>query len=248
MIRLERVTKTFPDGTVAVARAVARRRAAASSRSSSAPPAAARPRPCAWSTGSIEPTRGRDPRRRPGRHGRSTRPSCAGRSATSSSRWACSRTRPCATTWRPCRSLLGLGPDADPRAGATSCSTWSGWIRPTFGDRYPAAAVRRPAAAGGRGPGARGRPAGAADGRAVRGRGPDRRATACRTSSCACSAELGKTVVFVTHDIDEAVRLGDRIAVHAAGRPPGAVRRPRPSCSPGRPTTSSPTSSAPTAP
>jgi osmoprotectant transport system ATP-binding protein len=30
-------------------------------------------------------------------------------------------------------------------------------------------------------------------------------------------AELGKTVVFVTHDLDEAVRLGDRIAVLAEG-------------------------------
>ncbi|WP_370616502.1 betaine/proline/choline family ABC transporter ATP-binding protein [Mumia sp. Pv 4-285] len=29
--------------------------------------------------------------------------------------------------------------------------------------------------------------------------------------------ELGKTVVFVTHDIDEAVRLGDRVAVLASG-------------------------------
>ena len=30
-------------------------------------------------------------------------------------------------------------------------------------------------------------------------------------------AELGKTVVLVTHDIDEAIRLGDRIAVFGAG-------------------------------
>jgi len=29
--------------------------------------------------------------------------------------------------------------------------------------------------------------------------------------------ELGKTVVFVTHDIDEAVKMGDRVAVFAAG-------------------------------
>ena len=30
-------------------------------------------------------------------------------------------------------------------------------------------------------------------------------------------ADLGKTIVFVTHDIDEAVKLGDRIAVFAVG-------------------------------
>jgi osmoprotectant transport system ATP-binding protein len=30
-------------------------------------------------------------------------------------------------------------------------------------------------------------------------------------------AELGKTIVFVTHDIDEAVKLGDQIAVFAVG-------------------------------
>jgi osmoprotectant transport system ATP-binding protein len=30
-------------------------------------------------------------------------------------------------------------------------------------------------------------------------------------------AELGKTVVLVTHDIDEAIRMGDRVAVFAAG-------------------------------
>ena len=30
-------------------------------------------------------------------------------------------------------------------------------------------------------------------------------------------SELGKTIVFVTHDIDEAVKLGDQIAVFAVG-------------------------------
>src|SRR5262249_44028431 len=29
--------------------------------------------------------------------------------------------------------------------------------------------------------------------------------------------ELGKTIVFVTHDIDEAIKLGDRVAVMRAG-------------------------------
>ena len=60
-------------------------------------------------------------------------------------------------------------------------------------------------------------------------------------------AELGKTIVFVTHDIDEAVKLGDKVAVFRVGgrlaqfdEPGGAARA-------GRPTTSSPTSSAATA-
>lgn len=35
---------------------------------------------------------------------------------------------------------------------------------------------------------------------------------------CRILAKLGKTVVFVTHDIDEAIRLGDRIALMREGR------------------------------
>ena len=37
---------------------------------------------------------------------------------------------------------------------------------------------------------------------------------------------VGKTIAFVTHDLQEAVKLGDKIAVFAH-RPAGAVRRPR---------------------
>ena len=50
--------------------------------------------------------------------------------------------------------------------------------------------------------------------------------------------ELGKTVVMVTHDIDEAVRMGDRVAVFATAATWRSTPR-RPSCSATRPTSSS---------
>ena len=84
-------------------------------------------------------------------------------------------------------------------------------------DRYPAPALRRPAAARRRGPGARRRSAGAADGRAVRRRRPDRAAAQLQQEFLRLQRDLGKTVVFVTHDVDEAVLLGDRIAIMQEG-------------------------------
>ena len=60
-------------------------------------------------------------------------------------------------------------------------------------------------------------------------------------------AELRKTIVFVTHDIDEAIKMGDRIAILQEGGEARAVRAAgRAAHGPGRPT-SSRTSSAPTA-
>ena len=52
------------------------------------------------------------------------------------------------------------------------------------------------------------------------------------------------TVVFVTHDIDEAVRLGDRVAVFATGGRLAQYDTP-PASWAALPTTSWPTSSAP---
>ena len=54
--------------------------------------------------------------------------------------------------------------------------------------------------------------------------------------------ELGKTIVFVTHDIDEAVKLGDKVAVLRVGGKLAQYDEPG-TCSPARPTTSSTTSS-----
>ena len=56
-------------------------------------------------------------------------------------------------------------------------------------------------------------------------------------------AELGKTIVFVTHDIDEAIKLGDRSPCCASAAGSRNSRR-RPSCCRGRPTRSWPDSSA----
>ena len=58
-------------------------------------------------------------------------------------------------------------------------------------------------------------------------------------------SELRKTIVFVTHDIDEALKLGDKVAVFGRGGGLAAVRRHPDGCCPTRPTT--PVSSAPTA-
>ena len=49
--------------------------------------------------------------------------------------------------------------------------------------------------------------------------------------------------MFVTHDIDEAVKLGDQVAVFAGRRQARPVRRAGRAARPARPTTSSPTSS-----
>ncbi len=59
------------------------------------------------------------------------------------------------------------------------------------------------------------RPFGAIDRSCARG---------CRTSSSACRRKYRMTVVFVTHDIDEAIKIGDHIAVSSAAANTRAVR------------------------
>ena len=139
--------------------------------------------------------------------------------------------------------LLGESKARRPRPGAASCSTWSASTPTTYADRYPhqlsggqqqRVGVARALAAD---PPVllMDEPFGAVD-PVVRARLQD--------EFLRLQRELGKTVVLVTHDIDEAVKMGDRVAVFAAGGrlaqyddPGRAPRRTRP-------TTSSPTSSA----
>ena len=60
-------------------------------------------------------------------------------------------------------------------------------------------------------------------------------------------AELNKTIIFVTHDVDEALALGDEIILLREGARV-AQRGSEQSCSPSLPTTSWPVSSGSTTP
>lgn len=50
----------------------------------------------------------------------------------------------------------------------------------------------------------------------------------------ALQQQVHKTIVPVTHDIDEALKLADKIALLNVGGVPGAVRDPRPAAAPAR--------------
>ena len=170
--------------------------------------------------------------------------SCAAASATSSSTPGCSRTAPSSTTSRTVPAAARRGQASRPATRAHGAAR-AGRPRPGVRQALPGPALRRPAAARRRRPGAGRRPAGDADGRAVRAVDPVVREQ-LQDEFLRLQGELGKTIVFVTHDIDEAIKLGDQVAVlrgrrHArparrarrAARPPGRrlrrrLRRARP--------------------
>ena len=109
-----------------------------------------------------------------------------------------------------------LGPQEGRRPGATSCSSWSAWTRRRYAKRYPhqlsggqrqRVGVARALAAD---PPVllMDEPFGAVD-PIVRER--------LQGEFIRLQREVRKTVLFVTHDLDEAVRMGDRIAVFSEG-------------------------------
>ena len=109
------------------------------------------------------------------------------------------------------------------RAGSASC--WLATRRELSGGQRQRVGVAQ---------GARRRPAGDADGRAVRRRRPDRPRPGCRIEFLDIQRRLRKTIVFVTHDIDDAIKMADRIAILNVGGiveqyapPEGGPPRPR---------------------
>ena len=163
----------------------------------------------------IEPTqrpdRARRRRRHPGRPGRAAPPDRlrhpAGRAVPAPAGRRQRRDRAAA-------ARLGRAPAR--AAGSTSCSTWSGSTRRVYRDRYPAQLS-----------GGQRQRVGVA--RALAADPPvllmDEPFSAIdpiardrlQAEFLRVQAAVRKTIVFVTHDIDEAVRLGDRIAVFRQG-------------------------------
>ena len=211
MIRFDGVTKRYPDGTVAVD-------------DSTSPPTGkitvlVGPSGCGKTTSlrmvnrMIEPTRA-DHARRPGHRPRWTRPSCAAAWATSSSTPGSSRTAPCSTTSAPCP---GCSAGTRRRPATARCELLERvGLGPELGDRYPAQLS-----------GGQQQRVGVA--RALAADPPvmlmDEPFSAVdpvvreqlQDEFLRLQGELGKTIVFVTHDIDEAIKLGDQVAVLRVG-------------------------------
>ena len=132
----------------------------------------------------------------------------------SSSTSACSRTAGSSTTSPTAsRCRASARPSGARRAGdvleMVGLTAWA--------DPLPATALGRHAAAGRAGAGARARPRGAVLRRAVLGARPADPPRHAGRAARAAERRCTRTIVFITHDFAEALRLGDRIAIMKDG-------------------------------
>ena len=163
-----------------------------------------------------------DPARRRGRHRRRPGASCAAGSATSSRTSGSSRTRRSGPTWHRA-AACSAGPATGSGARVDELLELVGLDPAQFGRRYPhelsggqrqRVGVARALAAD---------PVVLLMDEPFSAVDPIVRAR-LQEEFLRLQAEVRKTIVLVTHDLDEAVRLGDRIAVLSEGGPAGAVR------------------------
>ena len=163
----------------------------------------------------IEPTSGPDPDRRRGRRDPGPDRAAAGHRLRHPAGRACSRTRRSARTSRPCRAC-SAGRRPGSRPGPRSCSALVGLDPAKYRDRYPSqlsggerqrVGVARALAAD---PPVMlmDEPFGAVD-PIVRER--------LQNEFLRLQEDLAKTILFVTHDIDEAIKMGDLVAVFQTG-------------------------------
>ena len=236
--RLQAITKHYPERRRCAARLRRSPSATASSWCWSAPPAAAsRPR-CASSPGSRRPAAARSA------IGDRDVTDVPPRDATS--RWCfratrCIRTRPCAKT---SASGCACAASRAPRSSGASREIADELALERAARAAPRAAVGRPAPAR----------------RARAGAGARARSCSCSTSRCptstpscgcrcapssrACTSPSASTTLYVTHDQEEAMTLGHRIAVLSAGGRIEQVGTPERGVRPAGEPRSSPTSSA----
>ena len=113
-------------------------------------------------------------------------------------------------------AAAGLGQGADRGRAWRSCSTSSRSTTTCATAIRPA--LRRPAPARRRGPRPGRRPAAPADGRALRRDRPDHARAPPGRVPAPAAARSRRRSLFVTHDIDEAISLGDRVAMLRDGR------------------------------
>ena len=214
MIRFDAVTKQYPDGTVAVDELDAHRAHGQDHRARRPVGLRQDHQPADGQPDDRADPR-RDHARRPGHRADGRGRAAPRHRATSSSTPGSSRTAPCSTTSPPCRGCSAGTSKRTREPVAASCSSGSAW-------RPSSAGATRHQLSGGQQQRVGVARALAADPPVMLMDEPFSAVDPVvreqlQDEFLRLQAELGKTIVFVTHDIDEAIKLGDQVAVLRVG-------------------------------